>query len=56
MTFSRTGLRNSNGNFDRRFARGLGRTSRQQRSDLLRSGDMRPPRVPIIPGLPNPRY
>ncbi|MDA9701545.1 hypothetical protein N9V02_06805 [Prochlorococcus sp. AH-736-L23] len=56
MTFPRRGRVNSNGNFDRRYARGLGRTPRQQRADLFRSYAPRVPRVPRIPGLPNPRY
>ncbi len=41
MTFSRNGLVNSNGNFDRRYAKGLGRTIRQQSADLRRSFGIR---------------
>ena len=41
MTFSRNGLVNSNGNFDRRYARGLGRTTRQQSADFFRSYGVR---------------
>ena len=36
MFFPRTGKVNSYGNFDRRYARGLGRTPRQRRSSLYR--------------------
>ena len=41
MTFSRNGLLNSKGNFDRRYAQGLGRTTRQLSGDLLRSYGVR---------------
>ena len=36
MTYSRRGRANSYGNFDRRYARGLGRTPRQIRGSLYR--------------------
>ena len=36
MTFPSLGRWNSNGNFDRRYATGLGRTSRQHSADIMR--------------------
>ena len=36
MTYSRRGRANSYGNFDRRYARGLGRTPRQISGSLYR--------------------
>tara|TARA_Y100000994_G_scaffold74941_1_gene61707 strand:+ start:398 stop:523 length:126 start_codon:yes stop_codon:yes gene_type:complete len=36
MTYSRRGRANSYGNFDRRYARGLGRTPRQIGGSLYR--------------------
>ena len=56
MKFPVIGRINSSGNFDRRYAIGLGRTFRQQRADLLKSFyPNRVPRVPRIPRIPNPR-
>jgi len=37
MRFPSSGRINSNGNFDRRYATGWGRTSRQQSADFMRS-------------------
>ena len=57
MKFPLIGRTNSSGNFDRRYATGLGRTSRQQRADFLKTVyPTRVPRVPRIPRIPNPRF
>ena len=53
MTYPRRGRVNSNGNFDRRYARGLGRTSRQRRADFYRSSYIGTPSTPSIPNIPS---
>ena len=56
MKFPVNGRINSWGNFDRRYATGLGRTPRQRSADFLRTVyPQRVPRVPRVPRIPNPR-
>ena len=53
MTFPRRGRVNTNGKFDLRYARGLGRTPRQRRADFYRSTYIGTPSTPSTSSTPS---